>query len=359
MGLERGNKPDTLSPRERIAAVIAGEKPDRVPVLAFVGGYAARLAGMSLKEFYTDPVKCLKCQLLAADLHRYDDGPGLGWADWGGWEFGATIEFPQAYTDCAPRTANNPVTRPEQVEGLAEPDPATAGMYPLLRRFNRLCRDHGLPAKVPGGSVTSVVAGIVGRERLLRWYIKEPEAVQALYEKAASFILKAAARIVDEFGAENCGAGFSAPLDSNELISPRVFDRFVWPQLRRVNEGLMALGLTRFTMHICGNHRGNLARWADLPLPPRSIISVGSDMDVRTVAAAFGHKHIIAGNVPTALLHLGTYEEVFEAARGCLEKGKDLPGGYILMPACEAPVFTPPLNIHALVKSAWEFGRYS
>ena len=65
------------------------------------------------------------------------------------------------------------------------------------------------------------------------------------------------------------------------------------------------------------------------------------------------------GNVSTSLLATGTYEEVYEEARRCIERGKDLPGGFALMPACEAPVTTPPLNIHALVKAANDCGRYA
>jgi len=348
---------EIMSSAERLTALLEGGKPDRVPVMASVGGYAAMLYGLSLKDFYTDIEQCIKVQLLAKELHGYDDSPGYGWADWGGWEFGGAIAFPESYVEMAPRVVDNPVSRPSDVDRLRVPDPRSAGMFPLLMEFNRRMRVMGFDALLWAGSVTSVVSSIIGKERLLRWYIKEPEAVRTVYEKAAAFILKAADMITDEFGSRNCTARISAPMDSNNLISARIFESFALPYLKQVNQALMERGVKRFSVHICGNHEENLEAWTQLPWPPRTIFSIG-EMDIHRISEAFGHNHIIGGNISTTLLALGSHEEVFEAARFCIEQGKDLPGGFILMPACTVPVLAPPLNIQAMVKAAREFGRY-
>jgi uroporphyrinogen decarboxylase len=181
--------------------------------------------------------------------------------------------------------------------------------------------------------------------------------VRTVYEKAAEFILKAADLTLDEFGSRNCTARISAPLDSNDLISPGVFENFCLPYLKRVNKALMARGVGSFSVHICGNHEENMEGWVHLPWPPRTIFSIG-EMDLNRWAEAFEHKHIIGGNISTTLLALGSHEDVFEAACRCIKQGKDLPGGYILMPSCTVPIFASPLNIHAMVKAAREFGSY-
>ncbi|TAK35353.1 MAG: hypothetical protein EPO21_06530 [Chloroflexota bacterium] len=350
---------ETMTSQERMAAVAQGKRPDRVPVLAMSGGYAARLYGLSLKEFYTNPEKSFKVQRLVAELHGYDESPSYGWADTGAWEFGGGIRFPESDEEGAPVSISDLVTKPSDVDRLEIPDPRTAGMYPALLEFNRLSRAHGLPARIPAGSATTAVGAIIGRERLLRWYYKEPEAVRVVYDKVTRFLLRAADVMIEEFGAENCTAGLGAPNDSNELISSKIFESFSVPYLKVVIEGLVERGINRFSAHICGDHHQNLAAWTALPLPPRSSISIGSQMDIVEVAEAFNHKHIISGNVPTWVLHLGTYDEVNDAARQCIEQGKDLPGGYILMPACGLPVQTPPLNVHALVAAARHFGSYN
>ena len=76
------------------------------------------------------------------------------------------------------------------------------------------------------------------------------------------------------------------------------------------------------------------------------------------MAEAFDHRHIIAGNVPTSVVAEGTFIDVHEAPRNCIEKGKELPGRFILMPACELPVHTSRVNVSILVQAAKDFGIY-
>jgi uroporphyrinogen decarboxylase len=142
------------------------------------------------------------------------------------------------------------------------------------------------------------------------------------------------------------------------LISPEIFETFAWPRLKKVHQAILDRGITRFGVHICGNHLENLPLWAALPWPDRSTISIGAEMDLVHVAEAFSHRHIIGGNVSTSILASGTYEDVMDDARRCIENGKTLPGGFVLMPACEMPVLTPPVNVHALMTAVREYGQY-
>lgn len=348
----------TMSSGERFAAIINGKKPDRVPVVGFAVQYTAKLAGVSLEEFYKDIPLCIKVQQLAKELHGYDDGISYGWADWGGWEFGGQVHFPQSYEESAPSTAVSPVEKVSDVDKLSVKDIRSAGMIPYLLEFNRLVTAEGAPAKLRAGSVTSIVASIIGKERLLLWYLMEPEAVKAVYEKATEFLIQAADLMLSEFGGKG-SASISAPLDSNDLISPDLFEKFTVPYQSRVNQWLIDHGVTSIRAHICGNQKHNLAAWASIPWPPRTIFSVGREMDMAEVAEAFGHQHIVAGNVSTTMLGIGSYEEVYSDAKRSLEEGKDFPGGFILMSACELPVLTPPLNVQAMIQASKDHGRYS
>ena len=98
------------------------------------------------------------------------------------------------------------------------------------------------------------------------------------------------------------------------------------------------------------------AKYGALPWPERTLFSVDSVMDLGTVAEAFGETHIIAGNVPTMLLENGPFQEVYRETRRCIEIGKTLPGGFVLMPACELPVGCPHLNVAVMVQAARDFG---
>ena len=83
-----------MTPQERMHALMTGKRPDRIPVVPFIQGYAARIAGISLGDFYADGDKCFEAQFACMRLHGYDSTPMYGYASCGPWEFGGRIEFP-------------------------------------------------------------------------------------------------------------------------------------------------------------------------------------------------------------------------------------------------------------------------
>lgn len=88
---------EEMTSSEGVLAVIRGETPDRAPVSSLVAGYAARVCGIRLREYYPDMEKCIQAQLLTKDLHGYDDAPSYGWAEWGAGVFGGSLGFPESY----------------------------------------------------------------------------------------------------------------------------------------------------------------------------------------------------------------------------------------------------------------------
>lgn len=349
---------DEMTPAQRFSALQQKQPLDRVPILGFIGAYAARISGISPETYYTDMDVCITAQIRARDLHGYDDGCRYGWADWGGWEFGGEILFPKTYRQSSPSTRRHPVEKPADIDRLCIPDPETAGMMPLLNEFNHKVRRQGEPAKIQAGSPTLLAASIVGKQNFFRWLIKEPGAIHAVYKKVTRFIIRSAIRTVSQFGPDHCSVGYSAALDANDLISPEMFHEFVFPYMQRINQALLDLGIKNFHMHLCGNHKHNLPLWTALPWPERMTFSFGRDMDIVQTAEGFGHQHIMAGNLDTTLLAHGTYDEVVTETRRALDEGKDLPGGFILMSGCEMPVMAIPLNVHAMVRTGLDYGKY-
>lgn len=66
-----------------MAALISGQKPDRVPVIPFVSGYSIQITGIPLGDFYADGDKCFEAQFQAMRLHGYDQTPMYGYASCG------------------------------------------------------------------------------------------------------------------------------------------------------------------------------------------------------------------------------------------------------------------------------------
>ena len=348
-----------MSPAERMQALVQGRTPDRAPFSPFGIGFAARLAGIDRGEFYRSPETAFRCGLEVAKTYTWmNSRPTYGWADRGIWEFGGRIVWPDGNRYAAPLGEAPLISSPEQVDDLPDPDPATAGMNPLLDRFNRLARDNGFPASLPGGTPTAMASAIAGRQNFLRWMIRSPEAVHRLQAKVTSFIMRTAQRTMDRFGPENCGGMVAVPLESNQIMSEKMFARFCKPYIAQILDFYVSSGVKSLMVHLCGDHTFNLPHWKDLPLPPRTVYSVGHEMDLEETGRSIGPGNILAGNLNNSVLLIGTVEEVKSEVRRCLEAGMHREGGFVLMPACELPPDTPLENIDAIALALAEYGFY-
>jgi uroporphyrinogen decarboxylase len=351
---------DIMTGAERMQALIGGRQPDRVPFMPFASGFAARTMGIDRGEYYRNPDRAFAAgQNLMRVYPWMNSRPSYGWAERGAWEFGGEITWPDNDRYPAPVSLRPVITSPGQVADLADPDPATAGMVPLVARFNEISRRHGYPASLPGGTPTTLTAGVVGRSNFLRWTIRHPDAVHAMQRKVTDFILAVARTTIRTHGAGNCSLFAGVPMESNQLISPETFRTFCKPYITEIFQFYRRQGVKSALIHLCGDHTRNLREWRDIPVPPRAIFSIGHEMDIAATAVLVGAEYIVAGNLNNAILQNGTAEEVYAEARRCLAAGMGHPGGFILMPACEFPPNTPSKNLQAIERALADHGFYS
>ena len=349
---------DTLDRKGRLSALVAGRPLDRVPFIPCALGLSARFFGIDRGRFYREPEAAFAAGLHLADRYPWmNTRPTYGWADRGAWEFGGQIVWPDNDHYIAP-LSKQLISTPEQVEALPAPDTARAGMNPLVERFNVLSRRHGLAASLPGASPTTLSAAIAGRSDFLAWLIRFPHAVHRLQRKATDFILATAHGVISRYGAENCSAYCGFPMESNQLISRHMFAEFAKPYILEILDYYRRCGVGAITIHLCGDHGPNMVHWEDMPLPPRTVFSIGSEMDLKETGTRIGPDHILAGNLKSAVLQFGSPEEVYADTCRCLGAGKNHPGGFILMPSCEIPPDTPEKNIEAIALALFEHGYY-
>jgi len=350
---------ETMTSAERMAALMRGERPDRVPVTPMVFGHTAVVCGQPLARVFDDADRSFRCQMLAAEMYGYDGGPLYAYASVGGWEFGGDIEFPHKKYSGAPVVTRAPVQTEEDVHSLQVPEDVTkAGSLPIALAFARKQAEHGLPVTMfPVGGPFGPAGSIMGEERMLSWLIKKPELVHQVLDKVTEFCIKVAEYYVQEFGAENLTAFQGEATASNMLISPKQFEIFVLPGLQKINRRLLELSVRRSIFHICGEHNKNLKYWQQVPMTKQTVLSFGREVTLETAMDMFPDQ-IIAGNVDPTLIQEGSPEEVLDQARECIEVAKYHRGGYILMAGCDVPPHAPPVNVFQLVKAAREFGRY-
>lgn len=350
---------EELSSAERMKRLVTKEGLDRVPVNILPSLYTAYISNISAKEYFLEPEKAMEAQLWARDLHGYDGGPSYSIPDWGGWDFGGVLEIPTSSRITLPRIVKKAVETAKDVEKLELPNPKTAPVMSRYLKFAELCRQKGLTASVCGGSPMGIVVSIVGAEVLLRWIRKEPTLVHRLLRLTTDYILEIGKVYSNKFGAENCSAFSTYPMECHAMMSPKMFEKYSLPYVMEIHEKFFEIGIKKWIIHLCGDHSHNLVHWQQtIKLTPRTIFTLGHEMDILKTAEALGEEHIIGGNVHTTLMQIGTANEVYRACEETIEKMKHSPGGFILTPDCVLPSFTPPINVHAMVKACRDFGRY-
>lgn len=135
-----------------------------------------------------------------------------------------------------------------------------------------------------------------------------------------------------------------------EFLSPRLWERFVWPYMKELVEIVVEEGSTP-VLHYDANWDREIERLRDLPAR-RCVLALDGKTDIfRAKKILAGHMCIL-GDVHPAMLSLGTVDEVKAYCRRLLtEVGPD---GFIMAMGCAVPPDAKFENVKAMVDSVKE-----
>jgi len=355
-------KSDSMTNSQRVDALLRREKPDRVPIYPFAMGFATVYAKTSIADAFNNPEVSLSAQRKTCEDFDWILLPVMGYASFGSWEFGGEIKWPSAEFDMAPMVTRLPVETEDDAWGLQTPDVKTAGIVPLQIKFFKLSTQishDNKPFKAlcyAGGPFTKA-SNVVGPEYFCRWLIKKPKAAHQVLRLMTDFMKNLVEYWKDNLGVEGILPWGADPSSSNQMISPKHFEQFAMPYTRELNEKMLSLGYRHIFCHICGEQNMNLPYWAQIPFGDPGFLSFGHEVELETAAKYFPDD-IIIGNLEPSIIQTKTSEEVYEASRIIIEKGKKLPGGFIFSPGCEMPPMAPLENIRMMTKAVNDFGWY-
>ncbi len=105
---------------------------------------------------------------------------------------------------------------------------------------------------------------------------------------------------------------------ADSFMSESDYRTFYWPTLKAVMKGLIEQGLVP-ALHAQGSYNKRLSTIADSDIPAGSVLWMFDQTDMVSAKRALGGHSCIAGNVPSALLALGTPEEVERYVIGLLD----------------------------------------
>jgi uroporphyrinogen decarboxylase len=342
---------ETMTSKERTIAALTGKPYDRIPVNLLISDHAARVIGVTVKDYNHDAQTLARGQITAWRKYGMDminTGPGLvGIPE----AIGSTIAFP----DGSPYVAELAVEDKIDLERLKVPDPHRDGRLPLfLEAADIVIKEVGdhVPVSMTTSGPFTTATNIRGTENFMRDLRRDPEFAHRILRLATDSVIAFAS------AAATMGVriGLADPTSSGTMISPGLFREFAFPYLKEVVTAIVRVAGSPPSLHICGNTR---KIWREMADSGVSVLSLDDAVDIGEAKEEVGGRVALLGNIrPAATMYLGNPEDVRANARECLAKAWDTPKGYILGLGCGLPIDTPPENILALVESAREYGSW-
>lgn len=350
---------DKMSSSERMQKLSNGEKIDRVPVIPHMGIYAAKICNIPYDEYYLNPDIAYQTQTWALEIHNHDGGYGYSIPEGYAQEFGGEIEIVKGFSSIVPKVIRRPIEKFSDLDKLEFPKIEDGFSSGRILKFNKNKYRDGHGISITAGSAMSIAVQLVGMENLMRAMIRDPKFVHAIMDFCSEFLIYMAKFYKKEFKDIDIVGGAAYPVESSVIIPPKKFEEFSVPYINKVFEAYRNMGIKIGSIHLCGDHYGNLPIWKDMiKLEKRTIITTGSEMDLKEVTKILGDDNIMGGNLRNATLESGNYKDVYEEAKKLILKYKDLPGGYILTPDCDLTVSCPSGNLHSMIKASRDFGYY-
>lgn len=352
----------------RVKKTIAFEKTDRTPVTLTGDAFFAKYAGMNLADFCTDFQASHE-----AILHSF---PDFGDVDGAGNIFGGAAGLPLVFYSKVKLPGRE--LPADALWQLDEQELMTVADYDAIlqhgwKQFSAdyikhrlgIDVDRLLPqmADVPqfiknfeaaGYLVFASTAAITVNEclgggrsfpKFMKDMFKMPDKVEAVLDLMLQETLT---DFRQQIQAARPFIVFLSPArGASEFYSPRIWERFVWKYLKATVEMIVAEGAIA-NLHIDGNWERDLEYFKTLP-KQKCIFESDSSTNIYKVREVLGDHMCIKGDVPAALLTLGTPDDVYDY---CTKLIHDLGPGFILASGCTIPPNAKVDNVKAMVAAA-------
>lgn len=212
---------------------------------------------------------------------------------------------------------------------------------------------QGLPHFMSGGAEAPFdILGdkLRGTHGIMTDMFRRPEILHEALERIVPITLEAGIQAANKTGVPV--SAFALHKGNDTFMSPKQFETFYWPSLRKVCLGLIEEGLVPL-LFAEGRYNNRLDLITDLP--EGTAIWWFEDIDLQKAKQTLKNKACIAGNLSSSIINMGTPRELKEKCRQLIEIAGD-GGGYILT-GCGGDKATPD-NLRAITEAVHEYGVY-
>lgn len=365
---------------ERIQKALKFEKVDRVPIVFSGPGYAPTQQGLTPKQFCMDPDAALKASLdTMDDLNAVAELDGINNMQVGCyptllseifWCKTATpgIDLPEtemyqsqeeelmkvedydyiiengwdAYADIIRKKIHHP-------ELLEIHGPWMEKHIPNIKKYYAERGYYGLCTGICEHPL-ELLSGARTMGKFYRDCYKMPNKVEEVIKIGMPKMIDIGIGTTKATGVPGIwtGAWRIAP----SFVNPKLFDRFVWPYYSELIRQVSASGAT-CVMHCDANWDRELHRFLELPRHC-GVLSLDGQSDIRKAREILGDHLPLLGDVPAAVLTMGTPADVRKYVKELIQDiGRE---GLIMNTGCDMPFNTPKENAEAYVLATHEFG---
>ncbi len=356
----------------RIKKAIALEKPDRTPIVLEYSGFAAYVTGTPVARFLASPIENLETMIQA--YRMVGDADAINYGSF--WPYGLCYDFLSKVRVPGIDLPENEMWQVDEKELMKREDYdrlLEIGWPDYLDHFfrERLFKDvpeeylppkrkspdvlgawrsEGIPV-LSGGDITTpfeVLCGSRSLPEFSRDLFEIPDKVVSVMDEIVPHLGHKAIRHAKKRGYPVVwiGGWRTAP----SMLSPAMWDRFVWPYLERlvnevVDSALIAL------LHLDSDWTRELKRFRELPRG-KCIVALDGETDIFAAKEILGDHLCIMGDVPASMLYLEKSNTVYGY---CTRLIRELgPEGFILQSGCDIPPNARLENVQAMVAAAME-----
>lgn len=218
----------------------------------------------------------------------------------------------------------------------------------------------GFPPALPArGGVQPPFSSFTNSFRTFKGAVKDmfrqPDNLKAALEKILEYRIARAVPAVRQEGRPTIGNSGEAHRVSDEILSPKQFETFVWPNWKRAVEKTLDLGYDIVSMFFEGRRDKQLEYFLDFP--KGSLFIRFAETDIFRAKDILGKHACIMGNVPIQILQVGSEQDVEEYCKKLIDVcGKD--GGFIMRCSTDYSQEAKPANVKAMIDTVNKYGWY-